>query len=36
MRERTKLDAGVSAVRMLERELRDNMELAELAEAEGE
>jgi peptide chain release factor 2 len=36
MRERTRLDSGVSAVRTLERELSDVRELAELAEADGD
>jgi peptide chain release factor 2 len=36
MRERNKLDAGISAVRSLERDLQDNLELAEMADAEGD
>jgi peptide chain release factor 2 len=36
MRERNKLDAGVSAVRAIERELADNVELADLADGEGD
>ena len=36
MRERTKLSASVEAVRTIEREHADTMELAEMAEAEGE
>jgi peptide chain release factor 2 len=36
MRERNRLDAGVSAVRALERDLSDNVELAELADGEGD
>jgi peptide chain release factor 2 len=36
MRERNKLDAGISAVRSLERDLKDNVELAEMADAEGD
>lgn len=36
MRERNKLDAGMSAILTLERELRDTLELAEMAEAEGD
>jgi peptide chain release factor 2 len=36
MRERNKLDAAMSAVLGLERDLRDMLELAEMAEAEGD
>jgi peptide chain release factor 2 len=36
MRERNKLAAGVENVRSLERDLMDNLELAEMAEAEGD
>ncbi|WP_135209954.1 peptide chain release factor 2 [Vitreimonas flagellata] len=36
MRERNKLDAGMSAIISLERDLRDSLELAEMAEAEGD
>ncbi|HVV34164.1 MAG TPA: peptide chain release factor 2 [Vitreimonas sp.] len=36
MRERNKLDAGVRAILSIERELRDSLELAEMAEAEGD
>jgi peptide chain release factor 2 len=36
MRERNKLDAGMSAITSLERDLKDTLELAELAEAEGD
>lgn len=36
MRERNKIQASVDAVRKLERELADNVELAEMAEAEGD
>jgi peptide chain release factor 2 len=36
MRERNKLDAGMSAITSLERDLRDTLELAEMAEAEGD
>jgi len=36
MRERTKLEKGVSGVRALEKGLAENIELAELAEAEGD
>jgi len=36
MRERNKLDAGMSGVRALERDLKDTLELAEMAEAEGD
>ncbi len=36
MRERTRLDAAISGYRELERELIDNLELAELGEAEGD
>jgi len=36
MRERNKLDAGMSAVISLERDLKDSLELAEMAEAEGD
>src|SRR5262249_1329206 len=34
MRERNKLDAGVNAILSLERDVRDSLELAEMAEAE--
>ena len=36
MRERTRLDQQLSAVREIERELADNMAMIELGEAEGE
>jgi peptide chain release factor 2 len=36
MRERTRLDASLSAVRALENELADALGLIELAEAEGD
>jgi peptide chain release factor 2 len=36
MRERNKLDAGMGAIISLERDLRDSLELAEMAEAEGD
>ncbi len=36
MRERNKLDAGMGAITAIERELRDSLELAEMAEAEGD
>ncbi len=36
MRERNKLAAGIDGVLALEREVRDSLELAELAEAEGD
>ncbi|WP_156767550.1 peptide chain release factor 2 [Candidatus Viadribacter manganicus] len=36
MRERTKLENGMNAILLLERDLRDGVELAELAEAEGD
>jgi peptide chain release factor 2 len=36
MRERNRLDAGVAAVREIERELADVLELAELGEADGD
>jgi peptide chain release factor 2 len=36
MRERNKLDASMSAISGLERDLRDSLELAEMAEAEGD
>jgi peptide chain release factor 2 len=36
MRERTRLSGAIEAVRALETELKDNIELAELAEAEAE
>src|SRR5215475_7996899 len=36
MRERNKLDAGVNAILSIERDLRDSLELAEMAEAEGD
>jgi len=36
MRERTRLSGAIEAVRALETELKDNVELADLAEAEGE
>ena len=36
MRERNKLDAGVNAILSLERDVRDTLELAEMAEAEGD
>jgi peptide chain release factor 2 len=36
MRERNRLDAGISDIRALERDLADNVELAEMADAEGD
>jgi peptide chain release factor 2 len=36
MRERTKLEYGMNAILSLERDLRDSVELAEMAEAEGD
>ncbi|MCH7889821.1 MAG: peptide chain release factor 2 [Proteobacteria bacterium] len=36
MRERTRLDAAISSCREIERELSDNLEIAELGEEEGE
>ena len=36
MRERNKLDAGMGAILSLERDLKDSLELAEMAEAEGD
>jgi len=36
MRERNKLDAGVGAILSIERDLQDSLELAEMAEAEGD
>ena len=36
MRERTRLDAAISSCREIERELSDNVEIAELGEEEGE
>ena len=36
MRERNKLDAGMGGIISLERDLRDSLELAEMAEAEGD
>jgi peptide chain release factor 2 len=36
MRERNKLEAGMNAILSLERDLRDGVELAEMAEAEGD
>lgn len=36
MRERNKLDAGMGAIISLERDLKDSLELAEMAEAEGD
>jgi len=36
MRERTKLESGMGAIVMLERDLKDSLELAEMAEAEGD
>ncbi|MEZ5995870.1 MAG: PCRF domain-containing protein [Hyphomonadaceae bacterium] len=36
MRERNKLDAAMGAITSLERDLRDALELAEMAEAEGD
>ena len=36
MRERTKLENGMGAILSLERDLRDSVELAEMAEAEGD
>jgi len=36
MRERNKLEAGMNSILSLERDLRDSIELAEMAEAEGD
>ena len=36
MRERNKLEAGMNSILSLERDLRDSVELAEMAEAEGD
>jgi peptide chain release factor 2 len=36
MRERNKLESGINSILALERDLRDNLELAELAEVEGD
>lgn len=36
MRERNKLDASMNAITSLERDLKDSLELAEMAEAEGD
>ena len=36
MRERNKLESGINNILALERDLRDNLELAEMAEAEGD
>ena len=36
MRERNKLEAGMNAILSLERDVRDSLELAEMAEAEGD
>jgi len=36
MRERNKLEAGMTAITTLERDLKDTLELAEMAEAEGD
>lgn len=36
MRERNKLESGMGAITSLERDLRDSLELAEMAEAEGD
>jgi peptide chain release factor 2 len=36
MRERTKLESAINGVRQIERELADNLEMVELAEAEGD
>jgi peptide chain release factor 2 len=36
MRERNRLEAGMNSILSLERELRDSVELAEMAEAEGD
>jgi peptide chain release factor 2 len=36
MRERNKLDAGIAAITAIERDLADSVELAEMAEAEGD
>jgi peptide chain release factor 2 len=36
MRERNKLEAGIAAIRSLETELKDTVELAEMADAEGD
>ena len=36
MRERTHLEAGITGIEDIERELSDNLELLELGEAEGD
>ncbi|MGH6951079.1 MAG: peptide chain release factor 2 [Vitreimonas sp.] len=36
MRERNRLESGIGSILSLERDLRDNLELAEMAEAEGD
>ena len=36
MRERTRLDKGVGGYKRIERELEDTLELANMAEAEGD
>jgi peptide chain release factor 2 len=36
MRERNKLESGINSILSLERDLRDSLELAEMAEAEGD
>ena len=36
MRERTKIEAGMNSILALERDVRDSVELAEMAEAEGD
>ena len=36
MRERNKLASGIEGIRALERDLKDNLDLAEMAEAEGD
>ena len=36
MRERNKLDAGVGAIVSIERDLRDSLELADMAEAQSD
>ena len=36
MRERTKLESGINNILALERDLNDSLELAEMAEAEGD
>jgi peptide chain release factor 2 len=36
MRERNKLESGINSILALERDLRDNLDLAEMAEAEGD